>query len=65
MTILKQSVYQIHGHLNGMLQSHYITTSLTAVLVQIRLLKLIITMQLSLVQLLQKYDLHVQNSKNP
>jgi len=65
MTILKQSVYQIHGHLNGMLQSQYITTSLTAVLVQSRLLKLIITMQLSLVQLLQKYDLHVQNSKNP
>jgi len=42
-----------------MLQSLYINEILAAFLVLSRLLKLIIAPQLSLIQLLQKYDLHV------
>jgi len=47
-----------------MLQSLYINTSLPAFLMRSRLLKLIILAQFPLIQLLQKYDLHVQNGKN-
>jgi len=43
----------------GMLRCLYTITSFPAFLVQSRLLKLIIVTQLSLVQRLQKYDLHV------
>jgi len=47
-----------------MLRSLYNNTSLPAFLVRSLLLKLIIVMQLSLVQLLQKFSIHAQNGKN-
>jgi len=63
------TIYSNHQFINfintyGMLRSLYKNTSLPASLVQSMLLQLIILMQLSLVQLLQKYNLHAQNGKN-
>jgi len=47
-----------------MLKTLYKNASLAAFTVRSLLLKLIMVMQLSLVQLLQKYNLHAQNGKN-
>jgi len=56
----KSSNHQFINLINtyGMLKSSYKNTSLSAFLVWSLLLKLIIVTQLSLVQLLQKYNLH-------
>jgi len=58
MTILQALVYQMHVHLMACHKACilYTNTSLPVFLVQSRLLKLIIATQLSLVNLLQKYD---------
>ena len=63
MKYLLEWQYSNHQFINfintyGMLRTLYKNTSLPAFLVQSLLLKLIIVAQLSLVQLLQKYNLH-------
>jgi len=60
MKYLLEWQYSNHKFINsyGMLKSLYKNTSLPVFLVQNLLLNLIIVMQLSLVQLLQKYNLH-------
>jgi len=59
MTVLSNHQFIDFINAYGMLRSLYKNTSLPAFLVRSVLVNLIIVTQLSLVQLLQKYNLHV------